>query len=283
MASAPTLLPARSWPDLVFHVLAHVAGTGHLPASLYDPVYVDHAAQHLGPAAERPLGEDAATLAQVLPSHEQLARAQLLAWLFDDVGQAALSADRELAALVPDEVARPGLLAALQAAGPAVEVLRCAALLEQEAHGQLPAPVLQPEVLLAALAEVAGVAPRLAACDLLPVRALRLRGRLFGTEIWVGVPAPEPLLDVAHVAWQAAHEATVGEVKQMALETGSGLAERQVEAVALVVLAERAAASAQARSHRHWLGHFGEPGPNVARSGLSQVEQDVLTACLEPA
>ncbi|MBW2459905.1 MAG: hypothetical protein JRI68_35775, partial [Deltaproteobacteria bacterium] len=87
MTSVPALLPARSWPDLVFHVLAHVADTAHLPASVFDPTYVQYAEGHLGPAAQRPLAEDAAVLGRVLPTHEELARAQLLAWLFDDVDQ----------------------------------------------------------------------------------------------------------------------------------------------------------------------------------------------------
>ena len=38
------LVPSERWPEAVFHVLAHVAGTAHLPASLFDSRYVDFVA-----------------------------------------------------------------------------------------------------------------------------------------------------------------------------------------------------------------------------------------------
>lgn len=276
MTSVPNLLPARSWPDLVFHVLAHVAGTAHLPASVFDPTYIRYAEGHLGPAEHRPLGEDAALLGQVLPTHELLARAQLLGWLFDEVEQAMSSSERDLAALEPSQFVRPQLLRSLVAAGPAVEVLRCAALLEHQAQAELPDLEFDEPALSAALAPVARAAPRLAACGLRPLRSLRLRGRLLGEEIWVGVPVPELALDVDHVAWQAGHEATVKEVGEVA---GHPWPERQVEQVALVLLAERAAEAGLQDGHARWLGHFGEPGPSTARARLGPGELGLLVAC----
>ncbi len=273
MASVPTLLPARSWPELVFHVLAHVAATAHLPASVFDPSYVHYVEGYLGPAARRPLGEDGVVLGQVLGTHELLARAQLLAWLFDEVEEAVSCSDRDLAELEPSQLAHPQLLGTLVAVGPAVEVLRCAALLEHHAQAELPSLDFDGAALVAALAPVARVAPRLAACGLRTLRSLRLRGRLMGEEIWVGVPAPELALTVDHVAWQAGHEATVKEVSEVALARWP---ERQIERVAVVLLAERAAEAGLRDDHARWLSHFGEPGPSTDRARLDQRELDLL-------
>ncbi len=148
MVSAPTLLPGRSWPDLVLHVLAHVTATAHLPASLYDPIYIRYAEQHLGPSGQRPLAEDVAVLGRVLPTHELLSQGQLLAWLFDDVAQAAGCAERDLADLEPGQVVRPRLLDPLIALGAPAEVLRCSALLERESQARLPLLVVAPLIWL---------------------------------------------------------------------------------------------------------------------------------------
>ncbi|MBW2456962.1 MAG: hypothetical protein JRI68_20780, partial [Deltaproteobacteria bacterium] len=207
---------------------------------------------------------------------EELARAQLLAWLFDDVDQAASTSERDLGELEQDQVARSQLLSPLMAACPAVEVLRCAALLEHQAQAELPDLDFDEPALSAALAPVARAAPRLAACGLRALRSLRLRGRLFDQEIWVGVPAPELALEVDHVAWQAGHEATVKEVSEAAERKWP---ERQVERVALVLLAERAAEAGLQGGHARWLGHFGEPGPSTARGRLGPDELDLLVAC----
>ncbi|MBI4699710.1 MAG: hypothetical protein HY744_00860 [Deltaproteobacteria bacterium] len=273
------ILASRSWPDLVFHVLAHVEATAALPASLFDPFYVRFAARHLGPAAGRQLGEDAAVLGRVLVTHELLARAQLLAWLFAGGEQAGACAERDLAQLRPDEVADPSLLAPLAAAGPAVELLRCAAELERDAHGRLPPAELDPGPFAQALERTAAVAPLLADCGVMPLRALRLRGRVRGREIWVGLPSDEPGPELDHVVWQACHEATVLELGEQAGASGERLGARAVEHAAVVLLAARARDAGREHEHARWLGHLGTGTISTERDALGDVEAGLVAAC----
>jgi len=91
------------------------------------------------------LAEDVAVLARALATHEQLACAQLLAWLFDGPAQALACATRDLGDLKPEEVVAAELLAPLSRAGPAVEVLRCAIELgTRHTHPDLPATYAAP-------------------------------------------------------------------------------------------------------------------------------------------
>ena len=266
------------WPDLVFHVLAHVAGTAALPASAYDPAYVGWAARHLGSAHDRPLGEDAIALAALLPSHELLATAQLVAWLFESVEQAMACADRDLLALGPGDVDDAAALRALVLPSPAhagAEFLRCAALLEAEAHASLPPATVERDPLAAILDDQLVVAPDLQRFALMPLRALRLRGRVHCSpaaeraEIWTGLPSAEPGPTLQHVAWQAAHEATVAEVGRLwrAECAAEPLGERGVEAVSVVLLGARARAAGRAAAHCAWLAHFAAP-PSTDPAGL---------------
>jgi hypothetical protein len=246
----------RSWAELVFHVLAHVRATAHLPASAYDETYVAFVAAHAGPAAERTLAEDAAVLGPALPTHELLARAQLVALLFGDAAEAGLHAAVDL-----HDLPRRELGAALAEVARAAEILRCAALLEEEVVAALPATPLDVAALRDAIALVLPAAPRLASYRLVAVRSLRLRGRLFGDEIWIGAPSAELALGAEHVAWQAAHEATVGEV---ALRMRG---ERAVEHAAVALLRERAAAAGVAEGHARWFAHLApEPAPASTRA-----------------
>ncbi len=243
--------PHRTWPELVWHVLAHVHGTAALPASVFDPVYVQFVEHHAGPAHARPLGEDAAVLAALLADHEALARAQLTALLFESVEEAARAATTDLA----DLEASPGLVAALSPVTQAAELLRCAAWLEQPVLTLLPPVPVPDATLVRALTDVLPACPRLARYPLVPVRSLRLRGRLMADAIWVGTPCRALALEPDHVAWQAAHEATVGEVAERA-RSHRGVTERDVEHVAVVLLAERARESGLDRAHARWLAHF---------------------------
>jgi hypothetical protein len=249
----------RSWPEAVFHVLAHVRGTAALPASAYDPVYVAWAERRLGPAGARVLGEDAEVLATALPTHEALASVQLLAWLFDDANVAARNGERELADV---DAARPELVEPLVARGPAVEVLRCAALLEREAVERLGPLDFDASALGRALHEATRAAPFLEQASITPVRALRLRGRALATaipDILVGAPCTDLGVDCEHAAWQAAHEATVAEVS-----IATDLAERRCEAVAVVLLHERAADAGLAALHARWLARLAAPSTDPA-------------------
>ena len=252
------------------HVLAHVTTTAAIAASVHDPAYVRWADAALGPASERALAEDAAVLGRSLASHETLARAQLLAWLFDDAERAAAVAQRDLGELHADEVDRPALLAPLIELGPALEVLRCAAELEREGLAALGSPRVDGAELGGAVEALVQVAPELATSRLSCLRSLRLRGRLYGDEIWIGAPGPELNLATEHVAWQAAHEATVREVAH-----AGRLVERSVEAVALVLLAERAERAGRREAHHRWLAHLAGPPP-IDAAALSLEERDVL-------
>lgn len=280
-AETVQLAPHRSWPELVMHVLAHVKATAALPASVYDPIYVGWARERLGPAEGRTLGEDALVLGNALPSHTELARAQLLGWLFDDVEQASAVADRELSQLGPGDVERPELLAPLVGMGPSVEVLRAAAELEAEPWiERLGPPAGDDASFRMALARVMRAAPMVAHCRILRLRALRSRGRVHGSEIWVGAPVAELAVDDAQAAWQAAHEATVAEVSARSV-----LEERRAEAVALVLLAERAQRAGLIDEHRVWLGHLAGCGcpagpgpPRIDRAALAKEELCVLDA-----
>ena len=87
------------------------------------------------------------------------------------------------------------------------------------------------------------------------------------------------------MAWQAGHEATVREVSEAAPcpahERQGSLHERQVERVAVVLLAERAAEAGLNDGHGRWLSHFGEPLPETKRVGLDDDSLALLTACHE--
>jgi hypothetical protein len=254
MNTAPSFdVVVRPWADLVFHVLAHVPSS--TPASVYDPVYTAFAARHLGAPELRALGEDVRALLPLATEHGSYAAIQNLAWLFSNVEEAARFRDRELASLETTNVSDGRLLAALRDLGPAVEVLRCAAELEAEAHARLPPIAFDAPALAAALEGVTPAAPALAGFRIGVVRSLRLRGRVRSGEIWLGAPCPRPGPDLAHVAWQAAHEATVAELGR-ALATPAA-DDRPLEHAALVVLAERAARAGFAEAHAAWFAGFG--------------------------
>ena len=230
------------------HVLAHVPVD--VPAGLFDPIYVAFAARYAGKAEARELGEDARALAQLLGTHEDMARVQLLGWLFDDLEQALACAERDLVVLEAADVARPELLAPLRALEAPVELLRCAAMLEEEAMAKLPGLSTDTRALTALFEELAPIAPRLGEHALLPVRALRLRGRVREREIWIGVPSAELELDAEHVVFMACHEATVHELSVV------GGHEREIEVAALALMRERAVAAGFAERHARWMSHL---------------------------
>lgn len=256
-------------------MLAHVQVTAHLPSSAYDPTYVRWARQALGPPEERPLGEDVAVLGVALGDHEALTSVQLVAWLYDDHDAARAAATRELSELSDDEVTRADVLAALKEVGPPAELLRCAALLEDGLLDKA-LPPLDEAALTGALERVARAAPTVADHRVIPLRSLRLRGRVRGTDIFVGWPCEALSLSIDHVAWQAAHEATVAEVGARALGAPT-LGERGVETVAVVTLATRAREAGLADDHARWLDHLLGP-PSTAVASLSEDERALYFA-----
>lgn len=270
----------RSWGDLVFHVLSHVRGTAHLAASTYDPAYVAFVREHLGPAENRTLGEDAVILAREAPDHRTLVRAQSLAWLFHDVARAEPLSDKALSAIGQGEVDNAAWLAAVQR-DRAAELLWCAALLELDAWRALPPcrPAMGPW--MAELGRAAQVAPALAHCDVALVRSLRMRGRVIGREIWVGVPDDALGLCVSHIAWQAAHEATVLEAGEAARAMSVPLGHDALEHASVVLLAIRAAHRHRFAEHEQWYRHLGATAPGLCPDCLSAAARRVVDACLK--
>jgi hypothetical protein len=168
--------------------------------------------------------------------------------LFADAAAAQRCAGRPLAELTAGEVAEPSALGLL-AGQPAAELLWCSALLEAQVHAALPQPELDCVAIEIALARVEACAPRLAHSAVHLCRALTRHGRSFGAQIYVGVPAVQLSVSAESVALQAAHEATVLEVSDLAAHSGGALSERAIEHTALVVLAER--------TRRHgWSSHY---------------------------
>jgi len=260
------------WADLVFHVLAHLPSD--VPASLFEPRYLAFVEQALGPAP-RGLLDDLGTLAGIAVGPRRYATLQELAWLFETPEEVARIVGRDLAELDGADVKHPALLARLLAVGPEVEVLRSLAELEAERHARLPPSRPDRARLRTELERARSAAPALEHCRIRCLRPLVLRGRVRGSDIWVGAAGTEPGPTPAHAAWQAAHEATVGELR--ALVSGAIDDDRPLEQAALVLLRERAARAGLGEPHARWLAHLsrlpalerdglGEPfGPHVAR------------------
>lgn len=247
MPTRVEVLSTRAWPDLVFHVLAHVRSSQ--PSSVYDEAYVAFAARHLGSAAERTLADDAAVLARVLTTHEALARVQILAWLFTTPQQASAVATRGLDELSEQHVADARTLPLLRELGAAAEVLRCAIELERSAHERLPAAGVDRAAFEAQLVRCSRAAPWLGRSAVVPLRALGMRGRVRGNEIWTGSPGSAIGPSVEHAAWQAAHEATVAEI----LHGGAIDGERAVEFAAVDLMRDRAQGTDLEDGHARWL------------------------------
>jgi len=151
-------------------------------------------------------------IARAASTHKVLARAQALAWVFDSPAQAQSAVDYTLDELGPEHVDNERSLAIARAAGPVAEVLRAAAETEcslladlDDGWGDAVSSIGE------ALNAIVEVAPALAMCEVAIARPLGLRGRVLGSSILVGCPAIG-CPNAEHAAWQAAHEATVGEV-----------------------------------------------------------------------
>ena len=264
----PKLNPGPGWADRVFHVLAHARGTAALAASLFDPRYTAWCEARLGPAGERALGEDADLLSRAVTTHAELARLSLLAWLVSEPARALSLSGRALAEIQDAEVDDARVLRAL-AGDPVAEILWCAVLLEEPWFRTLPDEPIDTTAAERALGELACAAPLLRQAKLSMLRSLCRRGRVREREIWVGMPIAELGVEPEHVAWQAAHEATVSELSEraLALPSPERPSERELEHAAVVMLAERAAEQGLSERHSAWYGHFGQP-PSLERETL---------------
>lgn len=244
------------WAELVLHVLAHLAATAHLPSSVHDPSYVEASRRQLGPVQARALGQDLVVLGSRLVAHEVLSQVQLLTRLHPSLDCALRASSLELHALTDsasaDLTIRDQLLSTC--AIPA-ELLRCAALLEAEVFARWPLPDLElvQQRIEGSIADFWLIAPRLRRSRVRPLRVLGYRGRGFHDEIWIGIPDQDRGPSLVHVLCQAAHEATVLEVGERALHDQVSLTEREVEHVAVALLARRARGSPLLSVHREWL------------------------------
>lgn len=242
---------APPWPCAVFHVLAHV-GVGRVPASCHDLGYVAWAEARLGPAAARELGEDARLLAAKLGDHEDLARAQALAWVWRDTEQLARATERSLAELSEADVESAEALLIARTAGAVVEILRAAAELELPDLARLSSPEGAVGEVERALRAIASACPELVGASIDLVPALPRRGRVMGRRVFVGVPGIAGA-DAEHVAWQAAHEATV---RAVADALGPETAFVDLERAAISTLETRARAAGLGVSHARWLAEL---------------------------
>ena len=261
------------WAEVVFHVLAHVPARD-LPSSLHSAWYVSFAEALLGPAAQRPLGQDVAVLRVLMRDHRALAAVQGLAFLWRDSSEALACSEREMAALTAHDVVCPRLLAQLNVHAYALEALRGAALLEAEVYVTLPPPALDTRALDEALVALTACAPTLASARVTALRPLTRHGRVLRSSIFVGVPGAG--VSLQHVAMQAAHEATVAEV----LSHATALPERQVEEVALSVLAERCARTPHAAAHRAWCAQWQVREEHLDGARLSPTQRALRDTCL---
>lgn len=233
---------ASVWADAVFHVLAHVDARG--AASCFSPAYRAWAEAKLGRA--RSLDEDARVLAR-LGGELAFASAQAIAWVFHSAKAVRAATDHELRdAIVDDERAR----AIAIGAGPTAEVLRAAAELELSRLEALGPIAWDRAELEAALARVSPAAPHLARCRVEVTPALALRGRVLHDHVYVGVPGIAGA-DAEHVAWQAAHEATV-----TSLTTEAPSSTDHLERRALGLLRSRARRAGLGAAHARWLSHL---------------------------
>ena len=241
----------------MLHVLAHLEAAG-LAASCYNPAWIAWARARLGPVSTRPLAEDLHVLTRTALTHDVLARAQTLAWVFASPAEAGRVVDRVLSELVDGDVTSFDALATASSAGPIVEILRAAAELE--------APLLAalddgtwgdalPSV-DRALRDVRAAAPSLGSFQVSLARPLGLRGRVHGASIVVGCPGIG-CPDAEHAAWQAAHEATVSTLA--ACDAHELCARRtflELERDALGTLRSRAEAAGLGDAHARWLARL---------------------------
>jgi hypothetical protein len=176
--------------------------------------------------------------------------------LFHDAARASACADRTLADLTSSDVDDPAILGVLKSR-PAAEILRAAAELEADAFVDLPTV----SAVRFDLGNTARAAPWLDRFSITHLRPLRIRGRVRGHHIFVGVPSPDLEVTSEHVAWQAAHEATVAEVHRRARAARLDVAHDPLEHAALVLLHERAHAIGEGAAHARWIAHFANVPP----------------------
>lgn len=237
----------------MFHVLAHVKGRAHLVSHAYEPAYVEHCARYLGPASTRALGQDVAALAALLPDAASIARVERVATLFSSIERAVLWAGRDLEDFDDVDVDDAEALLVVRKVLPAAELLWTAALSERAAMLALPSQQTSESAVEEWVFALSRVAPLVVGKPLALLRSMGHRGRVFGGEIWVGSvtggygPSPE------QIAWQAALQSTLTEVRGLSKLHGLSLTGPGAMELAVAVLQRRASAIGLQDSLRAWL------------------------------
>ncbi len=244
--------------ELVLHVLSHLESTAALPSTLFDPAYVAAAREHLGCPERRALGTDLRVLSACLTDHVTLSAVQLVARLHPSLEAAKAAARYELAELPGDGADLQVRDALLATCAGAAELVRGAALLEAEPFmaWPLPEPSATMQQLAAGLKEFSAAAPLLKTLPVELFRALGSRGRAWPDAIWIGFPSDAEESSHSHVLTQAAHEATVLEVRARANEWGYPLGERAIEQVSVALLARRLRGAPARHHHERWLARM---------------------------
>jgi hypothetical protein len=184
----------------------------------------------------------------VAATHDELARLQLLAFLFDTKERALAATERDLADLRVDDVVDADALRVANECGAPAEILRAATELELDLVASLPSESRDHDGVAQAFARIAPLSPELSRFAVEHVRALGVRGRAYRKTILVGTPGVAGA-DADHIAWQAAHEAIVASVAPPRSFV-------DVERTAIATLRSRARAAGLGDDHARWLGHF---------------------------
>ncbi len=244
----------RRYAELVLHVLGHVGLPE--PGSLYEPEYVTWCAERLGQVQGRELGEDARLLSELLAPLDLRLRVQLLALLFEGDSDAARAGLVDLDAFEDQGVRGydPAVWRQLLPSRTQVEVLRVACEVERVHLARISPPNPEP-ALDRYLVEITEVAPMLARLPVRQLRPLWRRGRLMQQEIWVGVAKEGEGPGFEHVAWQAAHEATLRELSLLWRSTEGY--DFELECASLALIGERARRSRHGEAQLRWWGALG--------------------------
>lgn len=299
----PTVALAPPFGRAAVSVLAQLPPRPDTPACLADATWSRRVLSCSTVDEQRERAEERVAIAQLAPTAGELAALSWTARLYHDAAHAADGLAHATAVAAPAALRAVG--AFTRGAGARLEPwlalsdgLVVAASLHEPAALRAEEGLDVPSALAAledALAPLVAVAPGLAGARVELVPALRLRGRAFEDVLWVGLPSAALGVDVAHAAWQAAHEATVREVTARVRDAehaaaGARVGHAELETFALSLLATRvrdggagaapAAGSpyrrgdALAASHAAWLAHFAAPWPERVASRVAAVGRD---------